>query len=519
MTDQSGDDAFRRPADWSDEDVPRRTLPMPPPPAPVPPEAARAFGRPHGVDDSFAPHSPATAPRPAHQPSPPPEVSRAFGRTGAGAFDPPPGSRLATGPEPESPWWAPNASRDPWRDPGSDSYLGSPPVLDEPQPEDEPEPEAAADRARRRWRLPPLSKPNALGLGVIVLVLLLIGGVGGAVGFLLTREVGPSPLHDADAKLSTVSPTIERKPNSVAGIAARLLPSVVSIRVQTADEIDAGSGIVISKDGYILTNNHVVSLAATDNGKLRVMYNDESTTTARIVGRDPKTDLAVIKVDKPGLVVARLGDSSKVQVGDPVIAIGSPFGLARTVTAGIVSTLDRPVRLSGEGSDTNAVIDAIQTDAAINPGNSGGALVDGTGEVIGVNTAIKPASSSDGQSEGGNIGIGFAIPTDSAVGVAQQLIRSGHVVHPTLGVSARSVTDLGTHGGDGAQVEAVNPGGAGDKAGIKEGDVIVSVNGKPVDSSEQLTVLVGKRKVGDTISLTLVRQGKDRTVKARLQAD
>ncbi|HEX3814682.1 MAG TPA: trypsin-like peptidase domain-containing protein [Mycobacteriales bacterium] len=525
MNDQSGDDAFRRPAGSSDDGLSRAetATPRPIPPArpPVPAEVSGAFGRPNGVADSFAPHAPQVHPGPVRQPPPPPEVTQAFGRRSAPGtgFEPPAGSRIAPGRDSESPWWSPDAELDPWRDPGSDSYLGGPPILDEPVAPEDDELEPAEVRARRRWRMPVLHKPTVGGLALIVLCCLLLGGAGGAVGYLLTRTVGPSQLHDANATLATVKPNIERKPGSVADIAARLLPSVVSIRVQTSDEVATGSGVVISKDGYILTNNHVVSLAATDSGKVRVVFNDESASSARIVGRDPKTDLAVIKVDKPGLVVAQLGDSSKVLVGDPVIAIGTPFGLARTVTSGIVSALDRPVRLSGEGSDTNAVIDAIQTDAAINPGNSGGALVDGSGAVIGINTAIKSTGSSDGSSQGGSIGVGFAIPMSSARVVAQQLIRTGHVIHPTLGISARSVTDLGVHGGDGAQVEAVDPGGSGDKAGIKEGDVVISVDGVPVDSSEQLTVLVGKRKVGDSIKVTIVRSGKDRTVTAKLQAD
>jgi serine protease Do len=531
MSEQPGDDAYRRPTDGSSApdglggtNPPRATVPAPPAPrTPVPTEVAGAFGRPQGVADSFA-AAPSAPPRPVREVPPAPEVAHAFGRPGPAAdgFAPPPGSRPDNGPTPESPWWNPDAERDPWRDPASDSYLGAPPVLDEPsEPEEDDEITigSATARARRRWRMPKLTRPTTTGLALIVLFCLLIGGTGGAVGYLLTREIGPSPLHDKNASLATVKPNIERKQGSVADIAARLLPTVVSIRVQTSDEVGTGSGVIISKEGYILTNNHVISLAATDNGKIRVIYNDESTTTARIVGRDPKTDLAVIKVDRDGLAVAQLGDSNNVRVGDSVIAIGSPYGLARTVTSGIVSALDRPVRLSGEGSDTNAVIDAIQTDAAINPGNSGGALVDSAGAVIGINTAIKPASSSDGSSEGGNIGLGFAIPMSQAKSVAQQLIRTGHVLHPTLGVSARSVTDLGVHGGDGAQIEAVDPGGAGDKAGIKEGDVVIAVNGTPVDSSEDLTVLVAKHGVGDTVKITLVRQGKDHTVTARLQSD
>jgi len=523
MSDLSGDDAFRRPANAPDDGRPNpvpTVSPTPPAPrAPVPPELAGAFGRPSGLDDSFAPHSAAPAP-PARAPEPPPQVTQAFGRPDrTDSFDPPPGTRYSSEPAAESPWWNPDAESDPWRDPGSDSYLGAPPNLDDPAGADEELLESASARARRRWRMPTLTRPTATGLALIVVCCLLLGGTGGAVGYLLTREVGPSPLHSANAKVATIAPNIQRKSGSVANIAARLLPTVVSIRVQTSDEVGTGSGVIISKDGYILTNNHVVSLAATDNGKLRVVFNDDSTTTARIVGRDPKTDLAVIKVDKSGLTVAQLGNSDKIAVGDAVIAIGSPYGLARTVTSGIVSALDRPVRLSGEGSDTNAVIDAIQTDAAINPGNSGGALIDGAGAVIGINTAIKPATSSDGGSEGGSIGLGFAIPMSQAAGVAQQLIRTGKVVHATLGVNARSVTDLGVHGGDGAEVEAVNPGGAGDRAGIKEGDVIISVNGTPVDSSEQLTVLVAKHKVGDTVAVALERQGKDQTVQAKLQSD
>jgi S1-C subfamily serine protease len=295
-----------------------------------------------------------------------------------------------------------------------------------------------------------------------------------------------------------------------------VLPSVVSIQVRTTDEEGTGSGVVIDAKGYILTNNHVVSLAATSAGTIRVIYNDQSSSSARIVGRDPKTDLAVIKVDKPGLVVARLGDSSKIVVGDPVIAIGSPLGLAGTVTSGIVSALDRPVRLSGEGSDTNAVIDAIQTDAAINPGNSGGALVDGTGATVGINSAIASLGS---QGQSGSIGVGFAIPINAARRIALQLIHSGHVVHATLGVNARSVTDLGRRGGDGAEVEVVNRGGAAQKAGIREGDVITAIDGKPVSSSEELIVLVGSHQVGDTVTLAIDRGGSPKTVRATLQPD
>ena len=215
-----------------------------------------------------------------------------------------------------------------------------------------------------------------------------------------------------------------------------MLPAVVSIEVRSSAGSGTGSGVVIDRAGYVLTNNHVISAAAANRGSnLRALFSDQSAAEARVVGRDPKSDLAVLKVDKPGLTVAALGDSSKIAVGDPVIAIGSPLGLAGTVTSGIVSALNRPVRLGGggggSGSDTNAVINAIQTDAPINPGNSGGALVDGAGAVVGINSAIATLSSGQGQS--GSIGVGFAIPINEARDIAQQLIRTGKVQHATLG--------------------------------------------------------------------------------------
>jgi len=194
-----------------------------------------------------------------------------------------------------------------------------------------------------------------------------------------------------------------------------------------------------------------------------------------------------------------------------VVAIGSPLGLAGTVTSGIVSALDRPVRLSGEGSDTNAVISAIQTDAPINPGNSGGALVDASGAVVGINTAI--ASLGGNGTSGGSIGLGFAIPIDTVRDVAQQLISTGSAVHATLGVNTRSVTD-GTR--DGALVLNVEPGSAGDKAGIKEQDVVIAVDDQPVGSSEELTVAIDAHKPGDTVTIEVVRGGSSSTVKARL---
>jgi S1-C subfamily serine protease len=206
-------------------------------------------------------------------------------------------------------------------------------------------------------------------------------------------------------------------------------------------------------------------------------------------------------VEKPGLLEASLGSVDDLVVGDPVVAIGSPLGLAGTVTSGIVSALDRPVRLSGEGSDTNAVISAVQTDAPINPGNSGGALVDATGAVIGINTAIASLG-------GGSVGLGFAIPIDRARDIAEQLISEGVAVHATLGVNARSVTD-GTR--DGALVVNVEPGGPGANAGLREQDVVIAVDGRPVGSSEELAVEIDAHAPGETVDVEYVRGDEEST--------
>jgi S1-C subfamily serine protease len=434
-------------------------------------------------------------------------VRRAFAPApGAAGLQDPPGGRPGRRRTATGPWWKPDAPSDPWRDPYSPSALGPPAVYDEARPHGPVVVDAAG---RRRLRLADVSiRLTTLAL----LAVLLVGLAGGSVGWLLSRGTGEAPLHRAGEELSQVSAGITRKPGSVADIAARVMPAVVSVEVRVGQSGDTGSGVVVDgESGYIVTNNHVISAAAGVSGaEIRAVFSDGSGTPARIVGRDPASDVAVLKVDKPGLVTASLGDSDKVQVGDPVVAIGSPLGLAGTVTSGIVSALHRPVRLSGEGSDTNAVINAVQTDAPINPGNSGGALVDATGAVIGINTAMLAVGNGG---SGGSTGLGFAIPIDTVRDIAEQLISTGKAVHATLGVNTRSVTD-GTR--DGALVLNVEPGGPGDKAGIRDQDVIIALDGKPVGSSEELQVAVDSHKPGNTISLEVVRNGSSRTIKATL---
>jgi S1-C subfamily serine protease len=211
--------------------------------------------------------------------------------------------------------------------------------------------------------------------------------------------------------------------------------------------------------------------------------------------------------------VASLGTVADLAVGDGVLAIGSPLGLVGTVTDGIVSALDRPVRLDATGTDSNAVIDAIQTDAAINPGNSGGPLVDSTGAVVGINTAIR--SLGDGES-GGSIGLGFAIPIDDARGIAEELIRTGKVVHAEIGINARSVSDSTT---EGAQVQNVQQGGAAALAGINEGDVIVKVGDRTIAGADELVVAVRERNPGDVVPVELIREGRPLTVSVTLTSD
>jgi S1-C subfamily serine protease len=455
-----------------------------------------------------------------------PMLSDAFGRTGregTDGFEPAPGTRLGARVEAESPWWKPDAERDPWRDPGSPFWLGQPAVYSAGQPaqldpaadhefdDDEPAPPDDAEvdpepSGRRRGRF------GLTALLLALIVAIVAGGLGGGLGTWLTRRADDA-VHSSDAKLGKSSNAVTRPPGSVADIAGRVLPAVVSIDVRTSDAEDTGSGVIIDKAGYILTNNHVISAAAT-SGTITVTYNDGSSEVARVAGRDAQTDLAVLKVTNTKLTVAALGDSSKLAVGDPVIAIGSPLGLQGTVTSGIVSALDRPVHVSGDGSDSDAVIDAIQTDAAINPGNSGGALVDATGSVVGINSAIASLGGSSG-GQSGNIGVGFAIPIDEARTIAQQLIATGKAVHPDVGLATRSVTN-GSH--EGAYIVQVVPGGPAAAAGLKEGDVITAVAGTTVTSSDEFTVAIQSHKPGDEVALTYFRGSTQATAVVTLRS-
>ena len=379
---------------------------------------------------------------------PAPALVSAFGRPGAGGdplqrparpTDPPYGD--------DSPFWTGEAAdRDPWRDPDAAAELGGP-ALGEPSTTRA----GAATGPRLSARELVLGRrvqPTALA--VLAVVALLVGAVGGVAGYAVAG--GADDLVDPGATLAQVEPGRERPPGSVSDIAGRVVPAVVSLEVRSGSSGGTGSGVVVDPDGHIVTNDHVVSLAATDpRATLEAVFASGVRAPARVVGRDPQTDIAVVKVELADPVVAQLGRSADLRRrrrDRHRVAAGA----GGPVTEGIVSSVKRPVRLDAETGDSNPVIDAIQTDAAINPGNSGGALVDTTGAVVGINTAIRTL----GGGEGGSIGLGFAIPIDDARTIAESIIRTGGYVHSDLGVNAKSVTD-GTS--DGAQVLNVRQGG------------------------------------------------------------
>ncbi len=359
------------------------------------------------------------------------------------------------------------------------------------------------------WWSAPAARGKHMPVRNVVVIAIVAGLVGGTFG-----AASSGSLFGRSTKLVKSQSTIERPADSVAGIAQRVLPSVVSIEAQDADGGATGSGFVISSDGYILTNNHVIASSVESNGKITVNLNDGSSYSAQVVGRDTSYDLAVLRISNRTLTALQFGDSDKVAVGDSVIAIGSPLGLSGTVTLGIISAKDRAVTAGASASDSS-FINALQTDAAINPGNSGGPLVDATGAVIGVNSAIATLSSTSAQT--GSIGLGFAIPINQARKTAEQLINSGKATYPVIGVSVdMSITGTGAH--ISTKSNAILAGGPAAKAGLKPGDVIVEFEGKKISSPEELIVAVRSHDVGETISLTYTRAGVKKTVRLTLTA-
>ncbi|MGW0335171.1 trypsin-like peptidase domain-containing protein [Streptomyces sp. NPDC003011] len=461
-------------------------LSAPPPPprgTPVPPLA------PGTPAQTYAPAPAAQEPTPAPVPAPgvesPPAAAPA-------AVEPPPPAAPAD-PDPPSlstPWqnydpWAPVTA--PLQQTGAGVTSG--------------------EQRRRRVR--------KVVVGAVVLLALVSGGAGGVVGAYLERNGG---IGDVELPQAAAEPA-GRDAESVAGIAARALPSVVTLHVSGSEDQGTGTGFVLDDRGHILTNNHVVEPAGSD-GEIAVTFHSGDTAQATVVGRDSGYDLAVVRVrGVSGLEPLPLGNSDNVQVGDPVVAIGAPFDLAGTVTSGIISAKERPITAGGESGDASDVsyVDALQTDAPINPGNSGGPLLDAQARVIGINSAIRSADSGTDPDGGqaGSIGLGFAIPVNQGKRVAEELINTGRATHPVIGVTLDMDYDgdgarVGTKSGDGGP--AVVVGGPGDRAGIKAGDVITEVDGRRVHSGEELIVKTRAHRPGDRLELTVQRAGEERTV-------
>jgi putative serine protease PepD len=332
------------------------------------------------------------------------------------------------------------------------------------------------------------------------------GVVGGCTNSATSSASGPTSGSSQTVSACAVTP-----------VADKVIPSVVTIAATGSSGSGTGSGEVIRSDGYILTNNHVISVAA-HGGSVEVLFADGQTAPATITGRDPQTDLAVLKVQvSHELKVISLGSSSSVKVGEPVVAIGAPLGLSGTVTSGIVSALDRTVEVPGEADKTALLVSALQTDAAINPGNSGGALVNCDGQLVGVPTvgAAVPNSA------GGSIGLGFAMPVDLAKSIADEIIATGRVTHAFFGLQTVPIPPAAAAQAglpEGLYVQSVTPGGPAAAAGLRPDDVITKINGEPATSNIQLQELTLTKKPGDTVSVDYSRNGQSATATVTLTA-
>jgi putative serine protease PepD len=327
-----------------------------------------------------------------------------------------------------------------------------------------------------------------------------------------TQSSGSSVSSGTSAASSTASAC------PVTAVAERVVPSVVTIAASGPGGGGTGSGEVIRSGGYILTNNHVISVAAAGGGSVEVLFADGQAAPATITGRDPQTDLAVLHVQTSRqLKVISLGSSSSVKVGQPVVAVGAPLGLSGTVTSGIVSALDRTVEVPGENDRSALLVSAVQTDASINPGNSGGALVNCEGQLVGVPTAGAAVPNSGG----GSIGLGFAIPVDLAKRIADEIIATGTVTHAFFGLVTVPIPPAAAEQAglpEGLFVQAVTPGGPAATAGLRADDVITKIDGEPATSNVQLQELTLTKKPGDTVSIGYTRDGQSATATVTLAA-
>ena len=360
----------------------------------------------------------------------------------------------------------------------------------------------------------------------VVAASLVVGGAAGFGGAAAWSAFDDDPASSGNDPAVTTSQVVdtpegELEPGSVQDVAETVLPSVVRIDVRSGQGGGSGSGIVLSSDGQILTNEHVIA-AAGEGADITVSFDDGSRASATVLGSDPLTDTAVIQAEGvEGLTPATIGKSEDLRVGQAVVAIGSPFGLDATVTSGIVSALDRPVGVASDASGDATIYPAIQTDAAINPGNSGGPLVDTFGNVVGINSSIRTSGSTSGA--GGSIGLGFSIPIDEVLPIVEQMAAGEEPTHARLGIS---VSDAGiTEGQSGAEavigalVREVGEDSTAGAAGLETGDVVVRVDDTMITGSDSLVATIRSYRPGDTVTLTFVRDGEERSVELELDTD
>ena len=381
-----------------------------------------------------------------------------------------------------------------------DPYRGA------PQPSGMPIPPAPRKRSRA----------GALTAGAVA-VAIVSAGIGGGVAILVQPD-RPSASSSVTGLAPSV-PAASLPAGTVEQVAAKVVPSVVKLEVDLGKQSEEGSGVILSSDGLILTNNHVVSAAkdgpgAAGGAQTKVTFADGRTMGFTVVGTDPSSDIAVVRAQNAsGLTPITLGSSGNLRVGQDVVAVGSPLGLEGTVTTGIISALNRPVAAGGDAQNQNTVLDAIQTDAAINPGNSGGALVNMNGELVGVNSAIATLGGDAGpQAQSGSIGLGFAIPVDQAKRIADELIQNGTATHASLGVQVGNDS-----GADGAKIVEVTSGGAAAAAGLPSGVVVTKVDDRVIGSADALVAAVRSKAPGDKVTLTyLDPSGKPQTVQVTL---
>jgi putative serine protease PepD len=366
-------------------------------------------------------------------------------------------------------------------------------------------------------------RPRRAFAASVITASLIVGAGAGVAGAAAWQEWSPDGA-DTSSSSPNASAVVDRgdapaADGSVEQVAQDVLPSVVKINVAGSEGAGSGSGIIISSDGEILTNNHVVEVAG-DNGSISVSFTDGTSADATVVGTDPLTDTAVIQAkDVSGLTAATIGKSSNLDVGQDVVAIGSPFGLESTVTSGIVSALNRPVNVGTDPEGNATTYPAIQTDAAINPGNSGGPLVDMNGDVVGINSSIRTSSSSSTE-EGGSIGLGFAIPIDEVMPIVAQIKDGETPTHARLGISVSDIAAKpGEVAAEGAEIQDVTDGSIADSSGLQDGDIITKVDDTPITGADSLVATVRSYRPGDEVTVTYLRDGQTGTAKLQLDSD